>query len=96
MIQSNPDYVLLLNNDTTIDENFLHELVKLTEENYSIGSVQSLLLKPGGKIIDSMGQELTSWSAQDIGMEKNIMFWKKILKYLGLVPLRLFTELMFW
>ncbi len=84
MIQSNPDYVLLLNNDTTIDENFLHELVKLTEENYSIGSVQSLLLKPGGKIIDSMGQELTSWSAQDIGMEKNIglatLFWTNLYR----------------
>lgn len=63
-----PDYILLLNNDTTVDKNFLHEIVKVAEENLTIGSVQSLLLKPGGKIIDSMGQELTTWSARDIEM----------------------------
>lgn len=68
-IKSNhPDYVLLLNNDTTVDKNFLNEIVKVAEENLTIGSVQSLLLKPGGKIIDSMGQELTTWSARDIEM----------------------------
>jgi len=64
VIQSSPDYVLLLNNDTTVDKNFLYELVKVAEENHSVGSVQSLLLKPGGTIIDSMGQELTTWSAR--------------------------------
>ncbi len=68
-IKSNhPNYILLLNNDTTVDKNFLHEIVKVAEENLTIGSVQALLLKPGGKIIDSMGQELTTWSARDIGM----------------------------
>ena len=68
-IKSNhPDYVLLLNNDTTVDKNFLQEIVEVAEENPTIGSVQALLLKPGGKIIDSMGQELTTWSARDIGM----------------------------
>jgi GT2 family glycosyltransferase len=70
VIQSSPDYVLLLNNDTTVDKNFLYELVKVAEENHSVGSVQSLLLKPGGTIIDSMGQELTTWSARDIGIGK--------------------------
>lgn len=69
-IKSNcPDYILLLNNDTRVDKNFLHEIVKVAEENLTIGSVQALLLKPGGKIIDSMGQELTTWSARDIGMD---------------------------
>ncbi|MDY9922733.1 glycosyltransferase family 2 protein [Methanobacterium sp.] len=68
-IQSkHPDYVLFLNNDTTVDKNFLYELVRVAEDNVMVGSVQSLLLKPGGKIVDSMGQELTTWSARDICM----------------------------
>lgn len=67
--KSNPKYILLLNNDTTLDKNFLAELVKVAEENSHVGSVQSLLMKPGGNIVDSMGQELTTWSARDIGMD---------------------------
>jgi GT2 family glycosyltransferase len=65
----NPDYILLLNNDTVVDKNFLNELVKVAEENINAGSVQSILLKHEDKIIDSLGQELTTWSAKDIGMD---------------------------
>lgn len=65
---TNSKYILLLNNDTTVDKNFLDELVKLAEADETIGSVQSVLLKPGGTIIDSIGQELTTWSARDIEM----------------------------
>ncbi|WP_297480865.1 glycosyltransferase family 2 protein, partial [Thermococcus sp.] len=35
----NPDYVLLLNNDTVVDPNFLTELVKVAESNEKIGIV---------------------------------------------------------
>lgn len=35
----NPDYVLLLNNDTIVDENFLKELVKVAERDKNIGMV---------------------------------------------------------
>ena len=65
----NPDYILLLNNDTIVNKNFLEEMVKVAEKNVNIGSVQSILLKPGGKRVDSMGQELTTWSARDVGMD---------------------------
>jgi len=64
-----PDYVLLLNNDTFVDKHFLEELVKVADEDAEVSSVQSLLLKPGGKLVDSMGQELLIWSARDIGMD---------------------------
>jgi len=61
----NPDYILLLNNDTFVDRRFLHELVEVAETDEKIGSVQSLLLNPGGRIIDSLGQELFIWGASD-------------------------------
>ena len=64
----NPDYILLLNNDTIVDKNFLDELLKVAENDKNIGSVQSLLLRPEGKIIDSMGQEPLIWSSRDIEM----------------------------
>jgi len=35
----NPDYVLLLNNDTVVDKEFLRELVKVGESDYKIGIV---------------------------------------------------------
>ena len=61
----NPDYVLVLNNDTVVDEEFLGEVVKVAESDEKIGSVQSLLLRPGGEVIDSLGQELLRWGARD-------------------------------
>lgn len=36
-LKNNADYVLLLNNDTSVDKNFLSELVKVGEENKDIG-----------------------------------------------------------
>ncbi len=65
----NPDYILLLNNDTVVNKNFLDELVKVAESDESIGSVQSLLLKPGGKIIDSLGHETLIWAGIDKGAD---------------------------
>jgi len=61
-------YILLLNNDTVVTREFLTELVKVAENNEKIGSVQSLLLKPGGELIDSLGQELFLWGARDKGL----------------------------
>ncbi|MFX1464975.1 MAG: glycosyltransferase family 2 protein [Promethearchaeota archaeon] len=63
----NSDYVLVLNNDTIVDRDFLGELVKVAETDETIGSVQALLLRPGGKIIDSLGQELLAWTSRDKG-----------------------------
>ncbi|MCV0399624.1 MAG: glycosyltransferase family 2 protein [Nitrosarchaeum sp.] len=47
-------YLLFLNNDTTVTENFITELVDVIENDETIGICQSLLLKPDGSI-DSSG-----------------------------------------
>ncbi|MBP1911656.1 GT2 family glycosyltransferase [Thermococcus stetteri] len=65
----NPDYVLLLNNDTVVEPNFLTELVKAAESDEKIGSLQALLLKPDGRTIDSLGQELLKGGPKDIGID---------------------------
>ncbi|WP_457753370.1 glycosyltransferase family 2 protein [Thermococcus sp.] len=64
----NPEYILLLNNDTIVTKTFLSELVKLAEKDARIASVQPLLLKPDGHTIDSLGQEILKYGARDIGM----------------------------
>jgi GT2 family glycosyltransferase len=40
----NPDYVLLLNNDTVVDKNFLNEMVKTAESKPEIGFVGAKIL----------------------------------------------------
>jgi len=48
--------ILLLNNDTVVDKDFLTELVKVAESDEKIGIVQSKILKKGNpEIIDSTG-----------------------------------------
>jgi len=64
----NPQYVLLLNNDTLVDRDFLKEMVLVAESDRKIGSIQAMLLKPGGKIIDSMGQEPWIGGTRDLGL----------------------------
>jgi len=50
------DYVLLLNNDTVVDLEFLGELVKVAEGDERIGAVQAkILMKDEPKLIDSTG-----------------------------------------
>ena len=48
------EYLLFLNNDTIVTENFLTELLNVIKNNEKIAICQSLLLKPGGEI-DSCG-----------------------------------------
>ncbi len=47
-------YLLFLNNDTTVTENFLSELMMVIESDKKIAICQSLLLKPDGTV-DSSG-----------------------------------------
>lgn len=57
----NPDYILLLNNDTTVDENFLTELLKATTNQQEVGIYAPKILKAENhKIIDSTGH-VFSW-----------------------------------
>jgi GT2 family glycosyltransferase len=60
-----PDYILLLNSDTIVTNDFLGELVKIANGNDRVGSVQSLLLRPGGEVVDSLGQTLYLLGARD-------------------------------
>lgn len=53
---SNPRYVLLLNNDTVVDSQFLTELTKVAERDERIGSCQSKIMSmKDPKIIDAIG-----------------------------------------
>ena len=48
------DYLLFLNNDTVVTPNFISEMIKVPENDKTVGICQSLLLKPDGSI-DSSG-----------------------------------------
>lgn len=63
-----PDYILLLNNDTKVDEDFLDELLDVAQNNDNLGSIQALLLDENGLNIDSLGQGCYWWGAEDICM----------------------------
>lgn len=72
------DYILLLNNDTVVDVNFLKELVKVAESDKNIGSVQSLLLKDDKISIDSLGQKALSWGAEEITVKSEKHLQSKV------------------
>jgi len=46
----NPNYILLLNNDTVVDKRFLDELVKIAESDERIGIVGPKILNPNGTL----------------------------------------------
>lgn len=72
------DYILLLNNDTVVDVNFLKELIKVAESDKNIGSVQSLLLKDDKISIDSLGQKALSWGAEEITVKSEKHLQSKV------------------
>lgn len=77
----NPDYVLLLNNDTIVDQNFLVELVNVAENDKKIALTQAKLLyydKPDlinstGNLMDIFGSTLCRGSGEkDVGQYDNL------------------------
>ena len=57
----NPDYILLLNNDTVVDKYFLNELIKIGESNQDIGfigpktlfyDIEDVIQEAGGGYVD--------------------------------------------
>ncbi len=60
------DYLLFLNNDTTVNPNFISEMVNVLEQDPQIAICQSLLLKPNGEVdssgdfIDTLGRAYSS------------------------------------
>lgn len=59
-IEENYDYIVLLNNDAIITENWLEILVK-TAKKTGASSVTGLLLDGGGKKIESTGDSYSRW-----------------------------------
>lgn len=56
-LKSGADYVLLLNNDTVVEPEFLEELIKVGEGDANVGVVQCKILRENDHtIIDSVGQ----------------------------------------
>jgi GT2 family glycosyltransferase len=67
----NPDYILLLNNDTVVDKEFLRELAKAGMSYGRIGICGAKLLKMHNpKIIDSTGHILRMGRVVDRGTRK--------------------------
>ncbi len=69
----NPKYIMLLNNDTVVDKNFLGEMINIAEHDEKIAAVQSKLLRKDNiQIIDSLGQEVFSdGRIREISSKKN-------------------------
>ncbi len=82
-LNTDPSYVLILNNDTIVNPDFLTELIKTAQNYEKVGSIQSLLLKPDGKFIDSLGQEIHIWSAMDKGINSRYNPLKKDKEIFG-------------
>lgn len=76
-----PDYILLLNNDTVVDENFLKELTKAAENQERVGIYSPKLLNANNhKMIDSTGHIIRWGRIVDRGHGKidNHQYDKKI------------------
>lgn len=70
--KSKGKYIVLLNNDTIVDKNWLKELVKTADERKEAGMISpKTYLKSGG--IDTLGLKMTHWGlAFDIKEKKSI------------------------
>jgi GT2 family glycosyltransferase len=58
-LKQNAQYILLLNNDVVVKDNFLEPLIEFAEKDSMIGVVQPKILKKDNpQLIDSCGQEI--------------------------------------
>ncbi len=64
-------YILFLNNDTQVQENWLHPLVQLIERDDKIGMVGSKLIYPDGYLQEAGGILWQDGSAWNYGNRKN-------------------------
>ncbi len=55
--RSHGDYIAILNNDTTVNKNWLNELIEVMNQDRKIGVVQSKILFSDGQTINSVGVE---------------------------------------
>ncbi|WJI10168.1 glycosyltransferase family 2 protein [Methanobacterium sp. CWC-01] len=67
----NPEYILLLNNDTTVDRNFLKELMEAAKNQERVGIYAPKILRDDNhKIIDSTGHIINWGRIIDRGYKK--------------------------
>lgn len=69
--ESKGDYIAILNNDMTVEKNWLKGLVDVIKKDRLIGAVQSKILFSNGKTINSVGvEEVEDFYFRDIGFGK--------------------------
>ena len=69
--KSKGDYIAILNNDTTVEKNWLRGLVAAMDRDERIGVVQSKILFSDGKTINSVGvEEVEDFYFRDIGFDE--------------------------
>jgi len=68
---SKGEYIALLNNDTTVEKNWLKGLIEVMNQDEKIGAVQSKILFSDGETINSVGgEEIEDFYFRDIGFGK--------------------------
>ncbi len=79
--ENGADYIMMLNNDTVVKNDFLEHLVEYMEHNKGVGAVQPKLMRHGNeRVIDSLGQQINKFGAGDIACgeaEKEVFFEPK-------------------
>ncbi len=75
---SNPDYLLLLDNDTVVDRNFLDELVQVSTTDSKIGAVTAVIYSydEPDQIQQSLSGRVNFWIGDVIGMDWVTRFFK--------------------
>lgn len=64
-LKNNADYILLLNNDTIVEPNFLNDLVKVASQEARIGLVApKILFYPDSNLVWSAGGKVNLWLGQ--------------------------------
>jgi GT2 family glycosyltransferase len=67
------DYILLLNNDTVVDKDFLTELVRVAEQDESIGAIgPKICFYEAPQVIQSTGARINFWTGRAIALN-----WEK-------------------
>ena len=77
---SEGDYIAILNNDTTVEKNWLKGLMRVMNQDKKIGVVQSKILFSDGKTINSVGvEEVEDFYFRDIGFgEKDVGKYEEV------------------
>ncbi len=69
--QSSGDYIMIANNDATVDAQWLQGLLKVMEGNEKIAAAQSKIFFTGGEKLNSVGvEEIEHFYFRDIGFEE--------------------------